>query len=309
MKTILVPLDGSTLAEQSVPWARRLAPLLGANIRLLHVVSEADRYHLLADSEGIDEAGGVPLAPSGFTGSWEPLRQNAQGYLEYQASALAAAGLEVEVDVQLGRPDEVIVEAAESRRVGMIAMATHGYSGLKRWALGSVADKVIHATSTPMFVVRGAAEPAVQHSFQRILVPLDGSELARRALPLAAELAAASQAELLLLSVATPPIMIAPEMITPVPLYDVTLAARKGQLQVELDALADNLAREQFTVRSLVTAGFAAEAIVDIALEHRADLIVMATHGHSGIRRWALGSVADKVLHATKTPLVLVRAG
>jgi nucleotide-binding universal stress UspA family protein len=309
MKTILVPLDGSALAEQIIPWVRVLAPVLSANVRLLHVVSEADRYHLLADSEGIDEAGGVPLVPNRFERSWEPLRQNAEGYLEYQAALLAAAGIEVAIDVQLGQPDELIVEAAESARVGLIAMATHGYSGIKRWALGSVADKVVHATATPVFVVRGTDPPAEPHAFRRILVPLDGSELARRALPLAAELAINTNAELLLLSIATPPLIVAPEMVTPVPLYDATLAVRQEQLRAELGALAAHLAREHIKATPLVEPGLAAEAIVDTAEQRGVDLIVMATHGHSGIRRWALGSVADKVLHATTTPLVLVRAG
>ncbi|HEX5691150.1 MAG TPA: universal stress protein, partial [Roseiflexaceae bacterium] len=308
MKTILVPLDGSTLAEQVLPWVRALAPVLDANVQLLHVVSENDRYHLMADNQGIDETGGVPVAPMRYANSWEPLRRNAQNYLEYQASLLASAGIAVEIDVRLGQPDEIIVEAAENAKVAMIAMATHGYSGLKRWTLGSVTDKVIHATSTPVFVIRGGDTPVEPLAFQRILVPLDGSELARRALPLAAELATRTGAEMLLLSVATPPIMVAPEMITSVPLYDVTLEARQTQLRLELDKLADRLTREQLRVTRLVSPGTAAETIVDTAKERNVDLIVMATHGLSGIRRWALGSVADKVLHATTTPLLLVRA-
>ena len=112
-----------------------------------------------------------------------------------------------------------------------------------------------------------------------------------------------------LLGVATPSIMVAPEMLAPAPLYDATLEARQELLRAELARLADGLSREQLRVTPLVAVGFPAEAIVDMAAERGADLIVMATHGHSGIRRWALGSVADKVLHTTTTPLVLVRAG
>jgi nucleotide-binding universal stress UspA family protein len=304
MRTILVPLDGSTLAERIMPSVRVLAPLMGARVELLHVVSEADRYHLLADSEGLDEVGGVPLAPS----AWEPLRQNAQRYLAELAAALKASGIEAGVDVQFGRPDEAIVEAAERAHVRLIAMATHGYSGIKRWALGSVADKVVHATTTPVLVVRGGAPNAGPRNLRRILVPLDGSALAQRALPLAVELAACARAELFLLGVATPPIIVAPEIMVPVPLYDATVEARLGQMREELGRLARILAQEQLRVTPLAAAGFAAEAIVDQAAQCTADLIVMATHGHSGVRRWALGSVADKVLHATDTPLVLVRA-
>src|SRR5689334_4626723 len=101
MKTILVPLDGSTLAEQVLPSVRMLAPILGARVQLLHIISEADRYHFLADDESIGEAGGVPAAQSAHTGSWEPLRQNAEDYLKAQAAALSAAGVEAGVSVLL----------------------------------------------------------------------------------------------------------------------------------------------------------------------------------------------------------------
>jgi nucleotide-binding universal stress UspA family protein len=151
MKTILVPLDGSPLAKQVLPSVRMLAPLLGAEARLLPVVSEADRYHLLADFEPDD-----PFKTAGekYRSSWDALRQNADSYLAPLAQQLRAAGVEPAYEVRLGAPAEVIVEEAEREHVALIAMATHGYSGIKRWALGSVADKVLHATGKPLLLVR-----------------------------------------------------------------------------------------------------------------------------------------------------------
>jgi nucleotide-binding universal stress UspA family protein len=308
MKTIQVPLDGSKLAEQALPSVRTLAPLLGARVQLMHVVSEADRYHLLADAMGIDEAGGLPLGSGEFVRSWEPLRQNAEDYLNEHAAALAAEGIDAGVEVQLGWPAEAIVAAAEREHVAMIAMATHGYSGLKRWALGSVTDKVVHATKTPLLAVRGVDAAAAQRPLRRILAPLDGSELARQALPLAVELAICARAELILLTVATPQLLIAPELMIPPPAFNDRLDQLQERLTDELGLFAEKLAAEHVPVTSVAVSGFPAEVIIDQAQQRQADLIVMATHGASGLRRWALGSVADKVLHAAPAPLLLVRA-
>lgn len=151
---------------------------------------------------------GVPeseaLQRNHYEESMDALRQRVQAYLHAQAQALEDAGLDVTNEVRWGSPAEVIVEVAARYAPGaLIAMATHGYSGLRRWALGSVADKVIHATTVPVLVVRGQAQPIVRPP-RRILTPLDGSGLARQALPLASEIARAAHAELILLRAVVP---------------------------------------------------------------------------------------------------------
>jgi nucleotide-binding universal stress UspA family protein len=179
-----------------------------------------------------------------------------------------------------------------------------------RWALGSTTDKVVHATSTPILIVRGAA-PARAPAINRIMVPLDGSALARQALPLATELARSARAELLLLQAVAPSIEASPSFPARgqlIPPLGELLAALRHQAASELDALADELLSHIVAVTTHVVNGHAAEVLVDEAAQRGVDLIVMATHGYSGLRRWALGSVADKVLHATTTPLILVRA-
>src|SRR5215216_7008496 len=144
MKTILVPLDGSALAEQVLPSVRSLASFMPSTIHLLHIVSEADRYNLLFDDPyGAGEPTVATItAPASqtttTTTSWEVLRQNAITYLSQQAERLNAAGFEADFEVRLGDAPEVIAETAERIGAKMIAMATHGYSGLRRWALGSV---------------------------------------------------------------------------------------------------------------------------------------------------------------------------
>jgi nucleotide-binding universal stress UspA family protein len=312
MKIILVPLDGSAIAERILPYVRTLAPALGARVCLLRVVSDPEGEGLLADSIAATYGVGDPLATQHerWRHSLDLLRQNAERYLESHAAILQAAGLDVAVDVRCGPAADVIVEAAEGQHVAMIAMATHGYSGLKRWALGSITDKVVHATSTPVLIARGEA-PARVPVFKRILVPLDGSALARQALPLATELARSAHAKLLLLQAVAPTIEGYPGFPPrgqPIPQLAEVLEALRDQAMGELGALADELRVPEMPVRTRVVNGHAAEVLVDEAKQREVDLIVMATHGYSGLRRWALGSVADKVLHATTTPLILVRA-
>lgn len=312
MNTLLVPLDGSAMAEQSLPYARMLATTLRAKVCLLRVVTEAPYDEVFADSMSAIYGMHDPfvLQQEWQQHTFDMLRQNAERYLASHASLLQAAGLDVAVDVRFGPAADLIVEAALGQHVTMIVMATHGYSGFKRWALGSVADKVIHATSTPTFIVR-AEEPARERTLKRIMVPLDGSALARQALPLATELAESAGAELLLMhaivAMIEPYTGLSPRG-RPIPQLAEVLAAQRDHALSDLGAQADKLRAHGVSVSTEVIPGYAADVLVDEAARREVDLIVMATHGYSGLKRWALGSVADKVLHASTTALLLVRA-
>jgi nucleotide-binding universal stress UspA family protein len=304
MKTILVPLDGSTLAEQVLPTVRLLAPLMPAHILLLHVVSEADRFHLLFDDpQGLGETE-RPIGPEREN---QVLRSNAEEYLGEQAAKLRALGLEVDYEIQFDSAPEAIVATAQRVGASLIAMGTHGNTGLRRWALGSVTAKVLHATNTPVLVVRGE-EHATRRAIRRIMLPLDGSDFARKAIPLAASLASAAQAELVLFSVVSPPLLEAPEYLAKYGNFDAAVAQIRDRLLEELGPYAKQLAESGVVVTPMATSGLIADTIIDEAEHGGIDLIVMATHGATGVRRWALGSIADKVLHATTTPLLLVHA-
>ncbi|MGQ9548304.1 MAG: universal stress protein [Roseiflexus sp.] len=316
MHTIVVPLDGSELAAQVLPYARTLALLLDARIHLLRVVQEpshggSDSWaQVLISVYGVPESEAVQREHHDTV--MEDLCRRAQAYLDTQAQMLYQAGIvEVTSEVRVGSPAETIVEIAAAHTPAvLIAMATHGYGGLRRWALGSVADKVIHATSAPVLLVRGQAQPVV-HPPRRILTPLDGSGLSRQALPLAGEIARAAHAELILLRAVVPVIeaYIGTSVLgRPLVENDETLNALHEYALDELKAEAASLRAEVPRVLTHAIIGYPAEVIIDEAREMDVDLIVMATHGYSGLRRWALGSVADKVLHATPTPLILVRA-
>lgn len=312
MNTILVPLDGSRLAEQVLPYVRQLAPTLGARIHLLRVISNTEGTDVIVDAVATAYGGDVASTPrKRLELAWQTLRSHAEGYLYSQATVLQGVGLDVTYEVGFGEPAEVIVDAAGNNQSTLIAMATHGYSGLRRWTLGSVADKVVHSTETPVLIVRGALPPDQKWQLNTVMVPLDGSELARHALPFATELATCAQAELLLMEAIPPALEVNPGMRPlgrPIPQLAGMIGELREHARQELSTQAEELSKRELRATPLVTIGYAAEAIVDLAERRSIDLIVMATHGRSGISRWALGSVADKVLHATYTPLVLVRA-
>jgi nucleotide-binding universal stress UspA family protein len=285
MTIILVPLDMSSLAERVLPRVRHLAPLLDATVHLLHVIDPDERFML---------------------GEWSMARsqEEAEFYLEEQAAYLEVANIPVITEVGIGKPCEVILRRAAELEATLIAMPTHALSGLRRWAIGSVTDRVVHAATAPVYIVRGDTERnATPNAIRTVMVTLDGSQLARAALQPAIEIASRNRANVVLLSVVTPAAnefaMIAHESLQ---------SALGAALEAEAKALRADPRLAGLSVTPVVSEGLAAEEIVEQAADQQADLIVMATHGWSGLQRLALGSVADKVLHATAVPLVLVRA-
>ncbi len=316
MNTILVPLDGSELARTALPYAQMLASTFSAHIHLLRVLSSTDQEDLfISPSSALyKRTSALGVNKERTHRIWTMLRQQAEADLQTQAALLREAGFEVLVDIRVGSPAETIVKITEHESVNMIVMATHGYSGLRRWALGSVTDKVVRATTTPVFVIRGnTIDTAVVPKIKRIMVPVDGSSLSRQALPCALEMAVHAGAELLLLR-AVPPVSVEYYNMggmngQPMPVtMEHNRAEYYEQVIHEMRALSDELKQHNVPITTHVTTGYPAEVIVDEAERHHVDVIVMATHGYGGLQRWALGSVADKVLHVTSTPLVMVHA-
>jgi nucleotide-binding universal stress UspA family protein len=297
MQTILVPLDGSTTAELVVPYVQVLAHILAAQVHLLRVITKADEQLLIARYAEEEAVSDVATEPDW---EWEhralaELEPVAREYLAAQAQVLRSAHLGVSVEVSTGVPAETIAEATANRPDVLIAMATHGEHGLRRLIAGSVADTLVRTTTAPIFLMHdGRATHPHLWMVRRILVPLDGSALSRQALPLARTLALRAPAELVLLRAVAAP---AGEAVLP---------AACQEARRQLAVLTAQLGKQQLPVVPVVTSGDPAEAIVAEAERRHVDLIVMATHGYGGVKRWVLGSVADTVLHTTMTPLLLV---
>jgi nucleotide-binding universal stress UspA family protein len=296
---ILVPLDGSKLSENILPYARWLVKELKLPVELLHAVDPDIVSLLVNPSEG-------RYAPD----IEAVMKRKAVEYLAPVAASLPeprAARCRVEV----GRPAEVIVARAAADPNTLIAMATHGRSEVQRWLLGSVAHKVLLTTSSPLLLVRpdGKFENLRVAPLERLIVPLDGSDLAERALPYAGALAKKLGLEISLAQVYSFDGMIHNSLDGYVPDWERLRETIKRETQSYLDQVSDRLTRTG--VRQLSTAvlrGEPAEEIIKLARRTPHSLVVMCTHGRSGIGRLLLGSVTDRVVRHSGDPVLVIRA-
>ena len=283
---ILVPLDGSKLAEQVLPYAQMLAGACSASVTLLRVTE--------------------PDARMPFTAN-----QSASDYLKYTASNLKP--VTVDTMEKIGKPAEVIVDFAKADAGCLIVMATHGVTGPRRWLLGSVASKVVQTAVNPILLIRATEDAARLGPFalRRVIVPLDGSGLAERVLPYARMLASKLNLDMQLVRTYSLPAdayVVADGVIAQGPAqYRQTLHAECEQY---LDGKVESLRADGFsTVSATVIEGDAASEIVDLAAGPPQSLIAMSTHGRSGVGRWVLGSVAERVVQHSLSPVLLIRAG
>jgi nucleotide-binding universal stress UspA family protein len=309
-KYILVPLDGSRLAEMSLPHAVALAHATRSVIKLLRCVPPVQRITPIH--------AGVPSAPL-LQQQLEEAQPLVSEYLAAIADRLHAdEGLAVSTVVLEGEPGALIVRYVEQHpEVHLIAMATHGRSGVSRLVFGSVAEKVLHSSPVPILLVRpevgdgGTLEPS-SSEYRKLLVPLDGSPFAEHALEQAETLAAELGTTLVLLTVESPlPPHDTMRAATGFPGVWGTHSDGSKHAMDYLDATARGLRHiygPYRTVETQVSYGGPAHKILEVALESGADMIVMSTHGRSGVQGLLLGSVALRVVRGTTLPVLLVRA-
>ena len=309
-RQILVPLDGSQLAEKALPHAAAMARATGSGLTLMRVVAPPPGVNPLVWA--------VPVESTTWTYHKKVLGI-AQEYLESIAGRLEAGGTAAQVRVVEGEAaEQLILHAQQNPETAMIVMATHGRSGLSRWLLGSVAEKILHASPIPLVLIRPGADDAeleVSLSAQElpvyrtILVPLDGSLLAEVAIEQAQTLASASGASLLLVSVAhafeEPTMARRAEIARRI---EVLNGRERKWLAGYLSDVAHEIEEDGITVQTRLSEGDPAEEILRAGREGDADLIVMSTHGRSGLERLWLGSVAMKVAHTAELPVLLVQA-
>jgi nucleotide-binding universal stress UspA family protein len=280
--TVLVPLDGSELAEEALPYAKAIAEKTGAVLHLARVVP--------IDAPP-DEAA------------------EAREYLSRLAGRL---GDRVQLSVRYGHPAAEIIDLARELADPAIVMTTHGRGGLGRWLYGSVADRVVRGAGVPVLLIRSGLPRREPAAIRSIMVPLDGSPLAEAALPYAIELARRFDAELHLVRVAE-----TPEVYALLGAHG--QAATSGEVIAEiaqqmidnasayLGEVSERLRREGIQVESHVLEGLAIEQLLAFERERQPDLVVMATHGRGGLRRVIFGSVAEHVLREGNAPVMLIR--
>jgi nucleotide-binding universal stress UspA family protein len=291
---ILVPLDGSRLAEAIMPDVHALAERLHARITLLHIVEQ----HAPATIHGDTHLGTT---------------EEAQKYLSALAQQWSRNEVSVESHVHSEQPQNVakmIVDQAAELNADLIVLSTHGHSGLREKLLGSIAQKVVHEGRVPVLLFRPEREGLPRpHTIQNILLPLDGEPVHETAVPVAVELAAKLGATIHLLSVV-------PTMETLSGDESASSAVLPNAMRAVLDFAqqggVDYLRRVRGNIVSATTAevarGDPAKSIASVAKRVNADLIVMATHGRMGMSAFWSASVAPNVLNEFVGPLLLLRA-
>jgi nucleotide-binding universal stress UspA family protein len=299
MKKILVGLDGSPLAETILPFVEMLAKKTGARVTLLHVVPPPDQ----GPSAGADH----PAIDQMVRAS----TQRAEGYLAEQRRRFAATGLGASIEVVAGPAAHEIVSHAERGGYDLIALATHGRSGVERWTHGSVADQVLHATKIPLLLVRpGDGWQAVPREPHRLVLMLDGSPESETALDLAVPLATRFSLPLLLFRFVEP---IALEFGDPLgtayaDVERITNATAESALD-HLETLATTLRKEKgVNASAKVAVAGPAEGITAYVRDHPDSLVVLTTHGRTGWRRALLGSVARRVVQSVAAPILICPA-
>lgn len=305
---LLIPLDGSTAAEHALPWAMSLARRHGATLQIVHV-------HV--PLWGVYGERGGPYDET----TDRALRERERGYVAAVVERLAAAG-DISLSSALldGPVAEAISRHAAATEADLLIMTTHGRGPLARFWLGSVADALVRQATIPILFVRpqeAVPDLTVEPVIRRMLIPLDGSDLAEQILEPALALSADVQTEYTLLRVVQ----------ALLPGHPISAGAQVGGLHEpllnplqtlqhqELAAAQDYLARIAARLQSrspnlhtrVVAQERPADAILAEAAAHAIDLIALATQGRGGWRRLLLGSIADKVLRSAAVPMLVYR--
>jgi nucleotide-binding universal stress UspA family protein len=292
---ILVPLDGSSLAECVLPHAVAVAQAFGAQLTLLQV---SERSRTPGPTQFVDPLG------------WYISEAEAKAYLDGWTARLQEAGLRAENTLLEGQAAGRIIEFAHDHDVNLIILSSHGRSGLSGWNVSSIVQKIILRAYVPVMIVR-AYQPVTGDlaglRYQRLLVPLDCSQRAECVLPLATTLARSHESELLVVHVVSRPQM---PRRAPLAQEDIELADQiternrlmaagyLQQLQSRLDVDAQT---------RLLVSDNAVATLHELVQQENVDLVVLSAHGYSGGTKWPYGSMVINFIAYGTTPLLIVQ--
>ncbi|MCI0843854.1 MAG: universal stress protein [Chloroflexi bacterium] len=295
-KRILAPLDGSPMGDKVIPYVKNLGKTFEAEVELFWVFDPRPEFFYpepFLYQDRIDDS--------------ERYREEVLSAMYAAKNHLEAAGVAASVATrgpitsEIGgenvghrfyTPADYIVMESEKDPDTLIVMSTHGRSGVGRWVMGSVTDKVLRAVKTPLLIIRGEGNDApLKGTIGHIIVPLDGSEMAERILPHAVAWAKSLDAKVCLVQAVHD---------------DKVDTEERGYLK----KLAERIENEGVaSVEVVVLHGDAATVIVDLTNDYPDALVAMTTHGRSGVSRWLIGSVADRVIRHAAGPVLVLRAG
>ncbi|MCB9151417.1 MAG: universal stress protein [Caldilineaceae bacterium] len=294
---ILIPLDTSPLAERVLHYLPQFARNKEVELLLVGAIEPSMYTYAMASDE--------PLLISRLM---EDIEQGFREYLAGIQERLQNEGYRVSTHLLHGDAAQCISDVATHEQCDLIAMTTHGRTGFSRWMLGSVADRVIRTADQPILLLRADLDLSTPYAVNHILLPLDGSDLAEQALPLAENVARQTNADVLMLHVLQQLTYLDQQLLDqtylPSESYETN---RMANARNYLANMGDRLHMAQVHSSSEIVTGEPGKAILDRAAADKIDLIVMSSHGRSGYSRWAYGSIAAKVLHGAPCPLLLMR--
>jgi nucleotide-binding universal stress UspA family protein len=294
---ILIPLDGSKTAEKVLPYARYLAGKFNIPVELLAVIDIAEMAtHMAAEKARFLDT---------------MIEDDSTAYLRLIANTFS--GINVTCTVEKGHAEDAIIEHGEADTAMLISMATHGRSGLNRFLLGSVAEKVLRGTANPLLLVRATetSKSDGEAGFKSIIVPLDGSELAESVIPMVAGVARKLDLEVVLLRTYRIPYNVYAGNDSYYAVnYDELIAGVRDEAREYLDKkIAEVKKLGVVKVSAVAKEGFAGDEIIAYGNKTPDGLIAMCSQGRSGVRRWVLGSVTENVVRHTSDPMLVVRPG
>ena len=291
-KRILVPLDGSDLAEQVLPYVLFISKDLQSKIDLLQILPP-----------------GLNRRKEGANGNSTAIKENAEAYLELIRKSLAELGMAVSCSIKVGEPEQLIVEEAEKMPGTMVAMSTHGRTGVNRWLMGSITDKVLHAYNNSLLIVRPRETSRLPQEIKlkTMIVSLGGSTQSEEVLPHSIALAKPRNLKVILLRVVPIPDDYYRYAEYPLIRSDPAPHQTEQRARGYLDILALDLQRQGIScVEQRVLLGRPASVIVDIDRETPDNVVTMTTHGHSGFGRLLLGSVTNEVVRNCGSPVLVI---
>ncbi len=292
-KRVLIPLDGSEFAETVLDFLPSVIDPARAELVLLGVAEV--RHYTNASYE---------YAPMR---ALVDVRADYEVYLLKLQERLVGRGFKVQTQVVDGDAADQIIRTSEDNRCDLIAITTHGRSGILRWTMGSVAERVIHGSTLPVLLVRSSTAK-IGSKIEHVLVSLDGSALAEKALPYALSVAKENQAELNLLQVISPAdIQYAISRLPTTKELDRAYERRYTLSETYMAHVAHEQVAKVVPFTTKIVLGEPANMIVAATEQGAADLLVICTHGYAGLDLWVHGSVANHVIRHAACPVLVVR--
>ena len=295
---VLVPLDGSLLAECVLPHVVAIARAFDAKVILLRVLDK---------NQASEKAQLFDLL------NWQINKAGAKLYLEKISARLQKSGLRIETAVLEGLVAESITEYALSQGIKLIILSSHGRSGLSQWGISSVTQKIIFSAPTSVLIIR-AYQPAISEliewQYARIVVPLDGSRRAENILPMVTLLARFHQSRIHIVHVVKTPEMARqmPLSREDVELSDRIVARNREEAIRYLDQVRLRSPLDGIDVQTrLLTSDNAAAALHELAEKESIDMVALSAHGYSGNNQWPYGSMVNSFILYSKVPLLIVQ--